>query len=371
MNMSALRNWDRWSASLICALAATSLFLATAGVAHAETDASYGRLITTCAIAINPQTHKVYAVDEGADQVVVTNEQTGSVHMVHVGKGPIALAINSRTNRIYVINGDSDSVSVIDGKQDVVTAIIHIRAGSYPYVIAANETTNKIYVANTYSDYLIVIDGSTNSVARLKVGSADAIIVDSQRNTIFLTTYEDPAIRIVKGATGAMTEVDVGAHLWGMAFDQSTDMLYLGHTGTDDIVELNVRTRAIHTVAVGSIPCAVALNPRTRMLYAVNYGSATVSVIDLKANKVAATLGVGDHPQAVAVDTLHARIYVANVHSDSITAIDGESNKVIGTYNAGRNPYALAIAPAAQRVYVANFAHPPVTIVDVAQAAAR
>jgi hypothetical protein len=56
-------------------------------------------------------------------------------------------------------------------------------------------------------------------------------------------------------------------------------MLFLGHTGTDKIVELNVHTRAVHTVPVGSIPCAVAIDPRKQMLYAVNYGSATFSAI--------------------------------------------------------------------------------------------
>ena len=198
-----------------CTLAATALFLGAVGAAQAETDASYGRLITTGAIAINPQTHKVYAVDEKADQVVVTNEQTGSAHRVKVGKGSIALAVNPRTNRIYVVNGDSDSVSVIDGKQDAVIATIKIRAGSYPYVIAANEATNTIYVANTYSDFLIVIDGATNSVTRFKTGSADGIVVDPHNNTVFLTAYGDPFIRIVNAATGAMTKVGVGAHLWG------------------------------------------------------------------------------------------------------------------------------------------------------------
>ena len=214
MLQSIPRLWSRWSAFLICTLTATALFLGTVGDAQAETDASFGRLITTGAIAINPQTRKVYAVDEGAGQVIVTNEQTGSAHMVKVGKGPIALAMNSRTNRIYVVNGDSDSVSVIDGKQDAVIATIGIRAGSYPYVIAADEATNKIYVANTYSDYLIVIDGTTNSVTRFKTGSADGIIVDPHSNTIFITTYEDPYIRIVNAATGAMTKVDV-ARIFG------------------------------------------------------------------------------------------------------------------------------------------------------------
>lgn len=373
MNMlnSTYRPWRRCSTSLICAIAATVLLPGIVGAARGETDASYGRLITTRAIAINPRTHKVYAVDEGADRVVVTNEQTGETHTVNVGMGPIALDVNPRTNRIYVVNANSDSVSVIDGGQDAVIATIKIRTGSNPYVVAADPANDKFYVVNTYSDALIVIDGATNSVSSFKTGSADGIVIDPRSNTIFLMTYEDPGIRIVNASTGAMTKVNVGTHLWGMAFDGATGTLYLGHTGTNDIVELNVQTRAVHTIPAGSIPCAVAVNPRTQMLYAVNYGSQTVSVINLASNKVVATLPVGSHPQDVAVDALHNRIYVANVHGNSITAINGATNKVICTYSAGKNPYALAIDPAAQKVFAANFGEPAVTMVNVAQAKAH
>src|ERR1700739_4962350 len=88
--------------------------------AHGETDAAYGRFITNLAVAVNPHTHKVYAVDEAENSVSVTDERTGSIRMVKVGMGPIALAINPTTDRVYVASIDSDSISVIDGKRDAV-----------------------------------------------------------------------------------------------------------------------------------------------------------------------------------------------------------------------------------------------------------
>lgn len=345
-----------------------ALLVGAFSISLAETDVAYGRLITSHAIAINLRTHKVYAVDEGANRVIVTDEHTGSIHSINVGGGPIALAVNPRTDRVYVVNESGSSISVIDGLRDKVTATIAIRRGSNPYVIAVDVATNRIYVTNTYSDALIVIDGETNAVAQIKTGSADGIAIDPRSNTVFLMTYEDPNIRIVNAATGVISKVNVGPHLWGITFDQANDTLYLGHTGTANVVALNEMTHAVRVIPTGNIPCAVAVNPRTQMIYAVNYRSRTVSVINAKTDKTVATLPVGQHPQAVAVDPLHNRVYVANVRGNGITAIDGATNKVIGNYDAGKNPYDLAIDPVLDRVYAANFGEPAVTAVNVSQA---
>jgi YVTN family beta-propeller protein len=266
-----------------------------------------------------------------------------------------------------VVNTDSNSTSVIDGRNDEVIATI--KGGSHPYVLAVNEATNKIYVTYTYSDSVTVIDGDTNTAQSLKTGSADGIAIDPDSNTLFLITYEDANIRIVNAATGEISKVRVGPHLWGIAFDKSLKTLFLAHTGTADIVALNEQTHAVNTIPVGAIPCAVAINPVTQMIYAVNYGDETVSAIDARKDRVVATLEVGRHPQAVAVDAVHNRVYVANVHGNSVTVIDGAKNAVIGTYDGGKNPYALAIdassgSVGAGHVYAANYGEPSMTALD-------
>jgi YVTN family beta-propeller protein len=320
-------------------------------------------------VAINSLTHKVYAVDEGAGTVLVTDERTGSKRSVKVGKGPIAIAIDQAANRIYVVNTSSNSISVIDGRGDTVIATV--KGGSNPYVIAVNEKTHKVYVTYTYSNAVTVIDGATNSTHELKTGSADGIAIDSRSDTLFLTTYEDPDIRIVDAATGTINRVRVVAHLWGITLDESSNTLYLAHTGTSEVVGLNVTTHEIHTISVGEIPCAIAVSPITHMIYAVDYGDETVKVIDSARSKVVATLHVGRHPQAIAIDAERNRIYVANVHSNNVTVIDGAKNTVIGSYGAGNNPYALAVDPVVGRVFAANYGEPAVTSVDIPGIAAR
>ena len=349
---------------LACKTAITVFWviLGASSLAAAEVK-PWGRFVTNAAIVSNPDTHKVYAVCEGAGSIVVIEAATGSMHTVAVGRGPISIAVNRVTNRIYVANDVSASVSVIEGKNDTVIATVPV--ARLPYTLAVDESTNKVYISHTYSGLVTVIDGASNTATSLKIGDADGIAIDPQRGKVFLYTYEDPNIRILDEATGGVTKVAVGPHIWGMAFDASSSTLYLAHTAADEIVALNENTHAVSAIPVGKIPCALALNPETHTLYVANYGDDTVSIINLKAHRVLATLPVGRHPQGLAVDSQSNRIYVANLHGDSVTVIDGEKNAINSTRSAGRQPYGLAIDSHSGKLYAANYGSPWLTQVTL------
>ena len=366
MNHPAFRSparpffFQNWQEPLLCLAFAAIALVGTTPGAHSETDPTQGRLITSEAIAVNPVSLNVYAVNEPDDSVSVLEERTGSTHSVKVGKGPVSLAVNPVTNRIYVVNAGSDSISVIDGRNDTVMATIRERSGSHPYVLAVDDKANKVYITNTYSDALTVIDGATNAASTLKTGSADGIAIDPRTHTIFLMSYEDPNIRLVNPATGAIAKIDVGPHLWGMVFDQALKTLYVAHTLDNNVVALNEKNYALTVIPVGAIPCALAINPVTQRLYVVNYRSRTLSVIRAGSGKTVATLPVGKNPQAVAVDSRHNVIYVANVHENNVTVIDGARDAILETRPAGRNPYALAVAAGTGNAFAADDGEPPI-----------
>lgn len=348
------------------ALCGLSLACAAACHAQAGSAAPRGRLITSMGVTVNPSTHKAYAVDERDGNVMVI-DSAGTMRTVKVGDNPIALAIDRKTNKIYVANTGSGSISVIDGASDNVVATIPGEA--HPYAVAVNEVTGTVYVTNTYSDAVTVIDVHTDTAHPLNVGGADGIAIDSRTNTIFLTSYEDPDLRLVDGATGAVRKIRVGAHIWGMVFDEDSGSLYLAHTVTAEIVSLNEKTLAVRTIPVGQIPCALAVNPATQRLYAVNYGDETLSVIDLRSQRAIATLPAGHHPQAVAVDPIRNIIYVANVHGNSVTAFDGRNNRLIGSFAAGENPYAVAVDSETGKVFTASYGIPALIEVKMARPA--
>lgn len=100
-----------------------------------------------CAIAANPQSHRLYIANYDDDSVTVVDDihQT-PVAKIKVGRHPQAIAIDAEANRIYVANTHSDTVTVIDGKNNSVIATLN--AGRHPFGAALSPDGTKLYVAN-------------------------------------------------------------------------------------------------------------------------------------------------------------------------------------------------------------------------------
>jgi uncharacterized protein len=322
-----------------------------------------GTEISPRGIALNPATHKVYAVNTAAGTVTVLSNPGHPPIEIKVGVEPEAIAVNPVTNRVYVANSGSGNVSVIDGATDQIVATVNV--GDLPYVIAVNPVTNKLYISRTFSNSMTVINGATNVASTLKVGvQADAIAVNPAANRLYLTSYQSNNVTVVDGANESITTVPAGNHLWGIAVNSATNKVYLSNTGSSNVTVLDGKTNATTLVDTGDIPCAAAVDSSTGRVYAVNYGSNSVTVIDGASNSVVTTIKVGARPQSIAVDSGNHRVYVANTHDNTISVIDGESNSVMTTIKAGNGPYAIAVDSATHTAFVANMGGPGVTVID-------
>jgi uncharacterized protein len=331
------------------------------------TDAAFppasGTEISPRGIALNPATHKAYAVNTEAGTVTVQGNAGHDPAEIKVGAEPEAIAVNPVTNRVYVANSGSGNVSVIDGAIDRVIATVNV--GDLPYVIAANPVTNKVYISKTFSNTMTVIDGATNVASILKVGvQADAIAVNPAANRLYLEGYEGNNVTIVDGANDSITTTAAGTHLWGIAVNSISNKVYLSNTGSSNVTVLDGKTNAATLVDAGDIPCALAVDSSTGRVYAVNYGSDSVTVIDGASNSIVATIKVGARPQAIAVDSGNHRVYVANTHDNTVAIIDGENNSVAATIKTGNRPYAIVVDSATHTAFVTNISGPGVTVID-------
>ncbi|HEX4537103.1 MAG TPA: ThuA domain-containing protein [Candidatus Acidoferrum sp.] len=335
---------------------------------HADMPAATGTLISPNAIAVNPKTSKVYAVNSIDGTVTIMNGAANSSTTVKVGSEPVAIAINPVTNKIYVGNSASGTVSVIDGAIDVVTATVSV--GALPYVLAANPATNKIYVWKTFSNTMVVIDGATNVTSNLKAGiQADTIAVNPVTNKLYLANYESQNVTVMDGTTNDTASVPAGIHLWAIATNPATNKIYAANAGSANLTVIDGATNNTATVNTGNIPCAIAIDPAANRIYAVNYAGDSVTVIDGANNSVIETVPVGARPQAIAINSRTHTIYVANTHSNTVTIIDGTNNSVIATAETGNAPYAVAVDAANNKSYVANMGKDHLTVIDGRQAA--
>ncbi|MGQ9573062.1 MAG: hypothetical protein ACUVX1_12595 [Chloroflexota bacterium] len=277
------------------------------------------------AVAVNPETNRIYVANEGDGTVsVIDGANATVVDTVAVGYMPWALAVNPETNRIYVVNGGDNSVSVIDGATDTVVATLTV--GDLPKGVAVSPSTNRIYVANSGSNDITLIDGANNEVlVAIPMGQEpSALAVRPEGERLYVANLQSFTVSIVDG----------GAE------------------------------REIATLPVDDAPQAVAVNSSTALVYVANGESATVSVIDAASDTVVDTIPVGGGPISLAVDPGADRIYVVNAASSTISVVEGATASVVATMPIDGMPWAVAVNPETKCLYVAQRQSNTVLVID-------
>lgn len=135
----------------------------------------------------------------------------------------------------------------------------------------------------------------------------------------------------------------------------------------------------VRTVAVGTLPWAVAIDAATGHLVVANRmtdpnglaaGQGTVSLLDATGGAVLRTVPVGPDPRAVAVDSAPApaapngRIVVANDDDASLSVLDARSGRLLRTVPVGANPHAVALDAQTARAFVVNAGDGTVSVLD-------
>ena len=72
--------------------------------------------------------------------------------------------------------------------------------------------------------------------------------------------------------------------------------------------------------------------------YVTNSKSDSVTVVDLRTFRTAATIVVGRGPNGLAPSPAKNEIYVVNTDSDNVSVIDAERNAVVSTIGVHRGP---------------------------------
>lgn len=122
--------------------------------------------------------------------------------------------------------------------------------------------------------------------------------------------------------------------------------------------------KLIQRIQVGREPVSVALNADKSRLYVSNTGDITVSIVDLKDDRVTQVLRLPVNRRGIYTGTLirnweGTRIYVAE-RSDvpdtdvRVYVIDTQKELVVGQFDAGKNITALSVSGDGTKIYVAN-----------------
>jgi YVTN family beta-propeller protein len=343
------------------ALSPDGKILATAGLTHEL-------------VVVNPATGNVLQrvalpSDMAQEQAPVSTEILNPDEKAQLSF--TGLVFSPDGTRIYManVNGDVKVFSVAkDGKVSALFAIALPpanapgRADEVPAGIALSADGKKIYVAGNLSNRLFEIDAATGKVLRTwDVGVAPFDVVLC-KNKIYVSNWggRRPGANSVTGPAGRGTLVRVDER--SIASEGSVSVIDLGKVPIFDLEHTNLIAQS--EIVTGIHSSAMAPSSNGKFLVVANAGSDTLSVIDMRTDKIVETICArqnpgdpfGAQPDALAFDKSGKKLFVCNGTQNAVAVFQfkpGES-KLLGLIPVGWFPGAIVFDSRHGKIYVAN-----------------
>ena len=258
-----------------------------------------GRYVVTGGTRAN----KAYVIDVRTLQLVKT---------IPVDIAPEHLSFSPDSRWYYQGNPDGDSISVIDMVS--LTKIKTIPGFVEPLNVTFLPDGSKAYVGNYGAHWVGVVDVRRHELLKkIQVAAVPGVA----------KLDPDKYLGEIKGINIAALSND-GKLLYAADGD-------LGVVGVIDPIE----DKVIKVIRVGRDPWRIYMNHDGKYAITPNNGDETISIIDLKANKVAATLEAG--PDMTGVNFAAGKAFVISSTSGMVYVYDMNSLKPAGRIKIGTN----------------------------------
>jgi DNA-binding beta-propeller fold protein YncE len=227
------------------------------------------------------------------------------------------------------------------------------RTAEIPSGLALSADGKRLYVVLDLSNRLAELDAATGQVLRMWDTGVAPYMVVLGGDKAYVSNWggRRPGPESVTGPAGRGTRVRVDS------------TRFIANEGSVTIVDLQANT-VRDEVMVGLHPSAMALSPNRRYLVIANAASDTLSVLDVRTEKLVESIWTrqnpgdpfGASPNAVAFDKSGQTLFVCNGTQNAVGVVNfspGKS-KLEGLIPVGWYPGAIANDPRRDRLYVAN-----------------
>ncbi|MDI6839504.1 MAG: T9SS type A sorting domain-containing protein [bacterium] len=308
----------------------------------------------------NPTDNKIYCngyiIDGELDTVIATYSLPGAY----------AIAYNSIDD--YIFCGGRDTVIVIDGVSNEI--IRGGKPGGFSVQFAYNIVENTICCANQVEGNAGIIDREANLIAMPYIGmdGSNGGCYNSRENKVYFKSIgfsHYNIISVIDGETNIVrSTIPIEALLLSnIGYNLLNNKLYVASEGIVKVID-GVSDTVVANIPVGRYPGSVFAHDSTNKVYCGNCGSDDISIIDGATNEVITTLGVGGAPYAFTYNTINKKVYACLIDVGSVAVIDGVTDALITKITVGSYTRSLVYNSVSNKVYSINSGTNDVTVID-------
>jgi YVTN family beta-propeller protein len=314
---------------------------------------------------------------------------------------PVDLSLISDGNYLLVKNIKSlDLIRLSD--RSIMQTLPYEKSGSSFTGICSSKDNRNIYVSESTNKILVAhLDSNNNlnwdspiAMPQPEIGGnpfPGGVVLNSKEDKLFVTLSRNNSLAILNLADQSVKDIPVGVapydvilHFdkkayvtnWGGRKPVSGESTYnssgsqvlvntetgIANSGSVSVIDLK-QNKLLKEINVGLHPSGMILSPDKSLLYAACANSDKIYVIDTKKDEVKSEISVhlnkeipfGSAPNALAVSPDGKYLYVANGTENAICVIEtGSSSRIIGRIPTGWYPGSVIVNKSGTQLYVAN-----------------
>lgn len=261
---------------------------------------------------------------------------------LQLGDLPLNIAISPDKKLLAVTNNgqSTQSIQLIDAKgfNNLDTKVV----GKSWLGLAFGDDSHSLYASGGNDNWIVkfaIKDNHLIATDTIVLGkpwpvniSPAGMALNDAKKLLYVVTKEDNSLYVVDLNTKTIkTKMPLGGEGYTCQLSPDKSTLYITCWGCDKVIAFNCATERVDfTIAVGSNPNDLCLNKAGTLLFVANSNDNSVSVIDLKQNRVIETLNAALYPNAptgsttnsVALSEDEKTLYIANADNNCLAVFD-------------------------------------------------
>jgi YVTN family beta-propeller protein len=259
-----------------------------------------------------------------------------------LGDLPLNIAVSKSGKYMTVTNNgqSTQSIQLFDAKKEQQLDEIKIAKAWYGLKFSADEkrlyvsggNDNLILQYNIISNKLVVADTFKIGTKKKELLSPTGIEVDDAQKLLYVVTKENNTLYVLSLQTKEILfQLKLDGEAYACLLSPDKNMLYISCWGCDKVILFDTKLKTVsNTIPVGDNPNEIIVNKKGTHLFVANANDNSVSIIDLKTQKVIETLNAALYPNAPSGSTTNGlalsadekMLYIANADNNCLVVFD-------------------------------------------------
>jgi YVTN family beta-propeller protein len=292
-----------------------------------------------------------------------------------LGDLPLNIAVLSSKKYMAVTNNgqSTQSIQLIDVLQEKILDSIDIPKSWFGLKFSADE--KNLYASGGNDNWILkyaIINNKLVLKDSIKLGkkwpekiSPAGIDIDDAKRLMYVVTKENNSLYVISLTSKAILHKEpLYNEAYTCLLSPDKRKLYISVWGGDKIKIFNtVKRKITDSIAVGDNPNDICITKNGKYLFVANANDNSVSVINIKFQKVTETLNAALYPNSVPGSTTNSvalsadekTLYIANADNNCVAVFD--VSKPGSSVSKGFIPvgwYPTSVRTAGNKIYVAN-----------------